>query len=322
VPKEKVSVVIPSWRGEKILPETLAALSQSEGIEAEVIVVDHGRENLLTKELVDHYSFRYVGRGQQLGFTGAVCLGVSLASHDRVLILCNDVRVERGTIRSLIAAFTEAATKGSKPVVFPAVNGKGPEPLIPNLLMGYVPRKGEVPYVFPDGSAFLYSKAHWGEPFFVDYFLYQEDVSFGFRVLLGGGEILLVPDATVFNFDGGTTRRTPSLVTYYSDRNRWCNYLSFFSLASLLKILPVLLLDFWARILFGHNRWARLRAALWVFTFRWWGHRKFVQERSVRGDEVILRGLSRRFFQDKGLGRFLNLLLRAYFRLVRLELAP
>lgn len=296
----KVSVVIPSWNGAKFVAECLPYLLALEGEAPEILVVDHGRLNRDTETLLQKFTsypnVRYVGRDQQLGYAGAVNCGVREASHDLVAVICNDVLVDKKWLLNLLAEHQKLAERGKNPIVFSAVHREElPDPRLArtNLWFRAVRPEGAAPttqFFHPDGSAFLFSRAAYGEPFDSEYFLYQEDVYLGWRAQLRGEPVVLLTSSTARNVDGGTTRRTPYRTSFLTERNRWLNYLSFFSASTLCKAMPILLLDLWLKILAGKNRWAKAHAIFWLVfhpgtILR---KRRLVQrERKVSDDEIL-----------------------------------
>lgn len=327
--KPLVSVVIPSWNGARILRSTLVKLVETEGVAFEVLVVDHGRLNRETEALLKEYAhiphLRYVGLDHQLGFAGAVNHGVSLSQAEFVAVICNDVLVEKNWLRDLVRAAEKERAQGRHPVLYPEVRhgGKFLRGRRMNFWFRIVADESPAGHLFPDGSAFLFPRAVYGLPFDADYFLYQEDVYLGWRAWLRGEAVVMVPGAVVDNFDGGTTRRTKSLTTYYSERNRWLNYFSFLSWGTLLRALPPLWLDASIKFVLGTNRLAKLRAWAWVVVFFPTVLRKRakVQAERVRADEAVLPLLSR-LYLDAPATHPLNRLVCALVRLLRLPLGP
>lgn len=322
---ESASVVIPSWNGALILAPTLEHLRRLEGVDFEVLVVDHGRLNRDTEELVGALAdprFRYVGLDEQLGYAGAVNHGAGAARNRLVAVLCNDVLVERDWLAELVRKFRE---RGGSPVVTSLVDRPGfDRPLEARLnLWGRIVRVRPTPdYVpfFPDGSAFLFDKTALGLPFDADYFLYQEDVSLGWRAWLWGGEVVLASKSRALNADGGTTRRMAYRSAFYTERNRWLNYLSYFSFWTLVRVLPLLKADALLRLVAGSNRLAKLHAWGWLICHPHGilRQRRAKQAKRRRPDREILPLISGNYLDE---GNALNALPRLYCRLVGLPLS-
>ncbi len=327
---EPASVVIPSWNGAALLRPTLMNLVKLEGLEFEVLVVDHGRINRDSEAVVrevsaHHPNVFYLGREEQLGYAGAVNFGASQARYRLVAVLCNDVLVEKDWLAELVRVFADRA--GRHPVVTSLVHRPGfDNPLGARMnIWGRIVKTGEAPgkeYIpfFPDGSAFLFDKNFLGLPFDSDYFLYQEDVSIGWRSWLMGEEVVLAPLSLALNADGGTTRRTPFSTAYFTERNRWLNYFIFLSFWSLLRLLPLLWLDAALKLIAGSNRRAKLYAWCWLFAhpIRIWGKRRAMQRQRTRSDAEILARISF-VYADRGVARCVNGLVKGYVRAVGLN---
>ncbi len=307
----QASIVIPSWNGAAFVVKALEKILLLEGVEWEAVVVDHGRQNLDTEKALQNFSssVRYIGRDEQLGFAGAVNLGVSLAKYDLVAVICNDVLVEKDWLRALLAAYEKEKQAGRSPVLFSSVQ----RPELPN------PRRARMNFWFrvvepegvqeeecffhPDGSAFLFDRSVYGLPFDGDYFLYQEDVYLGWRAWLMGHEVKMVKESRAVNFDGGTTKRKPYQTSYLTERNRWLNYFSFLSFGVLLQAFPVLILDFFLKFIFGKNRLAKMQAIGWLLCHIpiILSKRHQLQSRRKRTDREILPLLSRTYVSGSAL---------------------
>jgi GT2 family glycosyltransferase len=332
-PIYQASVVIPSWDGANLLDSTLERLTQVAGVTFEVLVVDHGRLNRKTEELLRRFSahpwIRYVGEDEQLGYAGAVNRGVSLAGSNTVVVICNDVLVEKDWLKELLAAHERDRQAGKNSVLFSLVKrdaAKDPRKARVNFWFRILSQR-EFPaaekFLFPDGSSFLFDRAAYGLPFDASYFLYQEDAYIGWRAWLRGEEVRIVPASRADNIDGGTTRRTPYRTSFLTERNRWINYFSFLSWGSLIKAAPVLFLDAWVKFIFGSNRLAKLHAWGWLL-----GHpllllekRKKIQSERRRSDAEILPLFSSTFL-DASPGHPLNRIFSFLVRLCGLPLQP
>ncbi len=326
---EPVSIVIPSWNGAAILRPTLERLTQLSG-EFEVLVVNHGRLNQETDELMKSFPrFICLSLEEQLGFAGAVNFGTERAENKLVAVICNDVLVESDWLVELVKAYEEKSAGGKHPVLTSLVTRPGYEAALSYRynIWGRLVDTGAasapekyVPF-FPDGSAFLFDKAFYGVPFDADYFLYQEDVSFGWRAWLKGEAVFLVPRSRALNADGGTTKRTPYLTAFYSERNRWLNYFCFLSMWSLLRLLPVLGADNDIKIIFGTNRRAKFAAWTWICThpLTILRKRRAIQAQRILGDAEIFQLLTSRYVNgDSFVGKIFGI----YFRLFGIKFGP
>jgi GT2 family glycosyltransferase len=101
----KVTAVVLSWNGRE---DTLACLRSLEGEEVDVIVVDNASEDG-TAETVR--GAEVIRNERNLGYAGGMNVGIRRALErgaEAVLLLNNDVEVERGAIAALVDAAGDA----------------------------------------------------------------------------------------------------------------------------------------------------------------------------------------------------------------------
>jgi GT2 family glycosyltransferase len=116
-----VSIVIPSWNGrmllEQMFPSLLLATKEfhdQTGGAWEVIVVDDGSvdDTIPWVETIPEKNVKLITRRRKSGFALACNLGFSACRYDTVVLLSNDVIVEKGFILPLIAHFREERVFG------------------------------------------------------------------------------------------------------------------------------------------------------------------------------------------------------------------
>jgi GT2 family glycosyltransferase len=312
----------------------LTALEAQEGVEHEIIVVDNGVVNEETKRVVEKHREKfpaivYLEYRELLGYAGAVNAGVAHARTRLVANINNDNIPDSNWLAELVREYESAARAGKEAIVTSLVHRPDfPEPLAARMnIWGRIvrPRGGaEESRIFhPDGSAFLFSKEAFGLPYDPDYFIYHEDVSFGWRAWLTGREVRMAARSRAETFDGGTTRRIAYRTAYFTERNRWLNYFVFLSAGSLARLLPFLILDYLFKLIAGSNRRAKLHALAWILTHPTsvGAKRRAMQAGRRRADREILPLLSGTYLSGSGLGaRLANGLARAWMRIVRLPL--
>ncbi len=108
--RSAVSVVIPSWNGrdllEKYLPSVVEALSDYPG--REIIVVENASSDGSADFLRARFpQVRILQPARNLGFAGGANAGVRAARNDLVVLLNNDMRVDRGFLAPLLEGFTD-----------------------------------------------------------------------------------------------------------------------------------------------------------------------------------------------------------------------
>jgi GT2 family glycosyltransferase len=104
------AIVIPNWNGrdllEKYLPSVITAAERVPG--SEVIVVDNGSADGSAAFVREQFpQVRLVALGKNLGFGGGSNAGFRAATHDVVVLLNSDMRVEPDFLRPLLDGFTD-----------------------------------------------------------------------------------------------------------------------------------------------------------------------------------------------------------------------
>lgn len=325
-----VSVVIPTWNAAADVRRVLERLARQEGASFEVVVVDNGVVNRETELVCDELrarfpgGLRYLRFEKQLGYAGAVNEGAAAAAYDLVAVINNDNLPEPRWLAELVRTYEERKARGREAIVSSHVHRPDfDDPFGKRFnLWGRivrVPRRGEYVPFHPDGSSFLFSRAAFGRPYDDDYFIYHEDVYLGWRAWLMGFEVALAEASRAETFDGGATRRIKYLTAFYTERNRWLNYFTFLSTASLLKALPLLWADALLKLAFGSNRRAKLHAWawLWLHPGAVFAKRRAMQAARKRPDREILPLIAGNYFDE---GKSPNLVTRLYEKLTRLSL--
>ena len=120
-----ISVVIPTWNGLPLLAEHLPSVRAAlEGYPGpwECLVVDDGGTDATARELPTLFpAARYVPRERNEGFAAAANTGFAAARHQWVLLLNNDIRVDRDFLLPL-AERCRAAPVGEADGLFAVVS--------------------------------------------------------------------------------------------------------------------------------------------------------------------------------------------------------
>jgi GT2 family glycosyltransferase/glycosyltransferase involved in cell wall biosynthesis len=115
VNRTAVTVVIPTWNGRSHLEANLgsveAALEDYPG--SEIIVVDNGSSDGTAAFLRERYpGVRVLEHKKNLGFGGGSNSGFEAAAHDIVVLLNNDMRVEKDFLGPLLEPFDDSKVFG------------------------------------------------------------------------------------------------------------------------------------------------------------------------------------------------------------------
>jgi len=317
IPTHEVSVVIPSWDGASHLARTLPTVLQQKNLSYEVIVVENGVLNDDTVSLVNtfqqnHANLHLVRIAKNTGYAGGVNAGIATAKNKLVAVLCNDNIADPYWLYELLLSYGNGTDKKSGCKIAAVMSqskvagintelrgnlnfcGRNISYPDPNWL------KESVPIFYPGGNAFLFDKTITALPFDPLYFTYQEDVALGWRLRNLGYQVLYTHRSIVNSFDGGTTKKMPYWTSFYSERNRLLNLLSFPQRKTILKYFSFWFFDFLLSILLGSNRGSKIQAALWIishFPQVLQQRNKNQAERRV-GDEIALSYLSKKYFSE------------------------
>jgi GT2 family glycosyltransferase len=221
-----VSIIVLTALGDRYLPECLDSLAQVNYPSAaiEVIVVDNGSLQDPTATVHRHYpGAKVVRTGRNLGFCGGNNAGVAHASHNWLLFLNDDTRVDRGLLRELLAtsAHRGAAAVGAFVLDWTGTHvdfagggvsfdGNGFQDGIGSSDPSKWRRERSIP--FANGAAMLVRRdAYLHAGGFPDrYFAYYEDVALGWALWTEGYQVWLSADALVYHKHHGTTTESPS----------------------------------------------------------------------------------------------------------------
>ena len=277
-------LLLVNYNGEKILPECLTALARQTRMPGEVLIIDNGSRDHSVALIRREFPWvTVIETGKNLGFAGGNNFGVRARPDAKIITLLNtDTRPEPGWYAALIApleAGLDTPPSTEKPVAITWSNVVPPgtesarrtfrSSISP---LGYTVRNvGAENFIFyASGSAMAYRRDLLGEPFLDDYFMYYEDLQLSWRARLCGYDIRRVAEAEVLHYGSVTTRRYRSRKTlFYQQRNRLLTLLISYEWGTLLRLWPLLEIDFWFNLLLGvahpgRSALAFLDAWLWI----------------------------------------------------------
>jgi GT2 family glycosyltransferase len=232
----RVSVIVLTALGPTHLPDCLDSLAQLDypAAAVEVVVVDNGSKDDPTDVVHRHYPNAVVVRtGRNLGFCGGNNAGVAKASHEWLLFLNDDTRVDPGALRALLATASRRRASAVGAFVLDwdgahvdfaggGINFDG-HGFQDGIGSDDIERWAvERPIAFANGAAMLVHRdAYLDAGGFPDrYFAYYEDVALGWALWLRGQQIWLSRDAVVFHKHHGTAASSsPAARQRNLDRN-------------------------------------------------------------------------------------------------------
>lgn len=222
-PLPQVSVIIVNFNGQKHVARCLRSLQKTRGVTFEVLLVDNGSKDGSVAWVEEHFpQVKVVALGNNLGFGKANTYALRLAAAPLVAFLNNDTVVHPLWLHPLVdtlhrfpdvAAACATLRLLSHPRLYNARGGGmswlgyGFDRFFGYSSEGSQPQLEEV--LFPTAAACLVRKEEFEAlgGFDPAFFMYHEDVDFGWRVWLLGKRVVVVRDSVVWHVFGGTTVR-------------------------------------------------------------------------------------------------------------------
>lgn len=236
-----ISIIIVAWKvKEKLRANLEALLLATEGLRAEIFVVDNNSQDG-TKEMIkdDFSAIKLIANDENLGFAKANNQAIRLARGDFILLLNPDMHVFPNTIKDSLSWAKENSQATVVGVRLQNEQGK----IIPHVrrfprLFDQAAITVKIPHLLPvivsrylqknfdysraqkvdsiRGSFFLINRQSWRkisgvyEPFLDErYFIWFEEVDFCKQVYKKGGEIWYSPVARCLDYVAGSFNQVP-----------------------------------------------------------------------------------------------------------------
>ncbi|CAN5213011.1 glycosyltransferase [soil metagenome] len=231
-----VTVVLVNYRG---ADDTIAAVLGLQGLawpseRLEVVVVDNASGDGSLEHLrTELPNAMIVDAGANLGFAAGCNLGVSSGTGEFVAFLNNDAKPDTAWIQAAVEAFEDPSIAAvasrvldldGRTVDFIDAGltwfGKGYKPFVGETAGSLGARAKDV--LFGTGAAMFVRRSAYLElgGFDEQYFMFYEDVDFGWRLNLRGWRFRYVPDSVAFHKHHGTVGKFGSFKeTYLLERN-------------------------------------------------------------------------------------------------------
>ncbi len=227
------SVIIPNYNGQRFLPTLLAALNQQTFGDLEIILADDASTDDSVVWVEQHYpDVRVLVNRHNVGFVRTCNAAVDAARGRVVVLLNNDTEPEAQWLAELVKALCEnpqAAIAASKMLLFDQrdqlhTTGDllGRDGLPRNRGVWEIDRGqyDNAQQIFSgSGGGSAFRKDAWQQlgGFDDDFWMYLEDVDFGFRAQLAGWQAIFVPNARLYHHLCATAGG--ALASYYVGRN-------------------------------------------------------------------------------------------------------
>jgi GT2 family glycosyltransferase len=269
---ESVSIIILNYNGAEYIKDCFTSVLSQTYSDFELIVYDNNSYDDSVRIIEDSFKdkrIRIIKSEFNNGFAGGNNIAVTEAHHDLVVLLNNDTVVDKYWLEKLVYAVRDKNVIASSYVITEGVPGKYYETngsvsyLMYNIMNIFPDIEDEF---YPNGASLIFRKSETGLPFDPDFFMYSEDLYLGLKARFMGMKIKFVKDSVVYHKGSGQNK----LMTYYQERNRLMNLYLFFSLSYFLKVLPLLKIVAWSKLLvsFFSNKYSfcgLIRAYFWIF---------------------------------------------------------
>jgi len=263
------SVVVPNYNGLHFLKEVIGSMTNDESRpkvedKLEVIVVDNGS----TDNSVEYLSRPKVGdkikvikNDFNLGFAGAVNQGIKAAENDWVVVMNNDVRIEKdwfGKIKKELSR-PEVEDEQVGCLFGKVLDWEGERIESVGLDFEIRGKSKNIGNGEDDIDNYNQSQFIWGAPasivvyrrkalkdvgyFDEDFFAYLEDVDLAIRLNDKGWRTLYVPKAISSHYGGGTADKFSGWRQKYTARNWWYIIVKHYPVGLFLSHLPEILIE-------------------------------------------------------------------------------
>ncbi|MEO0298232.1 MAG: glycosyltransferase family 2 protein [candidate division WOR-3 bacterium] len=233
---DKVSVVIINYNGDKFVEKLIVSLNQQTYPYSEVVLVDNNSSDksylYLLKNLKNVTLFRL---SENKGFSFAVNLGVKQSKFENIILLNNDVYLEKNFIKNCIENITQNKDYHFFSPLVLDYNGEFIDSAgddVGKFIRPYKKLHGkklyEIQMIKGDVKGFSMSICYFLKDCFVRagmlderFFMYFEDVDFSLRLKKCGFKILFTPDTVGYHFISGTTKLENRMSEYSSKKVFW-----------------------------------------------------------------------------------------------------
>ena len=250
------SIIILNYSGAKFLQDCIDSIIRETNSPYEIIVVDNNSPDnsgeLFSKKFPE---IKFILNENNVGVPEGLNIGIKNSSGDFVVLLNNDLIVMPDWLESFFKAYekTGDALYQPKSLKFrdPSIlDGTG---CMINLFgFGFARNKGvkdegkyskqeEISYA--SGTCMFAPKKIFDEIGYFDptFFAYHEELDLGWRARIFGYRSYYVPQAIIHHHGSAHWKWSPQ-VFYLLERNRWLVLLKNYSLSTLLRLLPSLII--------------------------------------------------------------------------------
>lgn len=250
-----VSIVILNYNGGNLILNCLESVYKTKDISFEVIVIDNNSKDNSQNNCKEKFpNITLIQNKENIGM-GARTIGIKEADGDYIVFLDYDTVVEPNWLMKFLQSFQEHGSGLYQPKLMDLndhskINSAGN--MINPFGLGFSRGKGQIDngqfdkfqqISYTSGACTFSSAKIMNQIKKVDpiFFLYHDDLDFGWRANLLGISSFYEPQIIVYHF-GSPNLNWSGKKFYYLERNRWICLKSLYSEKTFRKILPYLIL--------------------------------------------------------------------------------
>lgn len=247
----KLSIIIVNFNGGEVLNTCLDHLNKQEFKNYELIIFDNGSKDFTVKSFLGAKNFKIINSKKNLGYAKANNLALKETKGEYVLLLNNDVYLEKNTIGNLVKFLDENKNIGiCQPKIIQQYNknkidscgsywtdstllyhyANGTHPLDLKVL--------ENKKIFSAmGACLMFKRSVLENNYLFDdkFWCYFEETDFCIRAQLLGWEVWYCSDAICHHIGSLTSKKfNQSIVQFHNFKNKLRTYLKVFSLKKII----------------------------------------------------------------------------------------
>jgi GT2 family glycosyltransferase len=241
-----VSVIIVNYNGKSFLKECLDTISNQSVNNYEIILVDNcSIDGSAQFVKINYPKVKVIELQKNNGFAKGNNIGIENAKGRYAILLNNDTKTAYNFVEALYKTITAQPNYG--------LAGACEDTWDLNLLFknGYSVLGYGLTNVFRNpskpshaaGFAFIFDRAKIPKPFDEDYFMFYEDNYISWLNKLKGYDISYTSKPIVLHYGSGTSGKRSRLKVFFGERNRIMNLILFYSSSTLVKLLPMIILN-------------------------------------------------------------------------------
>lgn len=237
-----VAIILVNYNGSTDTIDCIKSLNKIKNLKFEIIVVDNcSTDDSIEKlqKIKNNYKFTLIEAESNNGFSAGNNIGIEYAKKieaDYYLLLNNDTVVESDFLEKLLSPFENknCGATISKILYFSNknmiwynggnLNNKtGRTEHYDFNKMNIPDQKENQKVTFASGCCLCISKEVVDKVGLLDenFFLYEEDAEYSYRILKNGFDIIYVPESIIYHKVSASTGQNSAMSQYYSVRNKY-----------------------------------------------------------------------------------------------------